>query len=84
MVNARQVFDPLVFEMMVNDETKNKITKAAGNPALLSYDRKPILDLISIIHNLKSVNRGIAENTITCYNEAKELIRFLKKEYNLE
>jgi len=84
IVNCRQVFDPLVFEMMVNDETNNKITRPAGNPPLLTYDRKPILYLISIIHNLKSANRGITENTTTCYNEAKELIKFLKSEYHLD
>jgi hypothetical protein len=83
IVNSRAIFDPLVFESMVDDAT-NKITKPTGNPPLLSYERKPILYLLSVIHNLKSGNRSIVRDILSRYNEAKELIRFLKSEYHLE
>lgn len=83
IVSSREVFDPLVFESMVDDVT-NSITKPSGNPPLLTYEQKPLLKLVSIIHNLKSGNRSIRRDILSRYNEANSLIRFLKSEYHLE
>ena len=83
LVNSRAVFDPLVFESMVDDKTNN-ISKPAGNPPLLTYERKPLLYLILVIHNLKSGHRGLGQISLDRYYEAKELIQFLKSEYHLE
>ena len=80
---SREVFNPIIFESMVNDVT-NDITKPAGNPSLLTYERKPILELVSVIHNLKSGNRSIRREILARYNEAKGLIQFLKSNYHLE
>ena len=83
IVSSREVFDPLVFESIV-DEGTNNITKPSGNPPLLTYEQKPLLKLVSIIHNLKSGNRSIKRDILNRYNEAKALIGFLKREYHLK
>jgi hypothetical protein len=83
IVNSRAIFDAMVFETMVDDKT-NKISNPSGNPSLLTYERKQILYLISVIHNLKSGYRSIGRDVLGRYNEAKELIRFLKSEYHLK
>ena len=83
IVSSREVFDPLVFESIV-DEGTNSITKPTGNPPLLTYEQKPLLKLVSIIHNLKSGNRSIKRDILNRYNEAKALIQFLKSEYHLK
>jgi hypothetical protein len=83
IVKSRDLFDPRVFELMVNDKT-NSITKLTGNPLLLSYERKPILDILSAIHNLKSGYRGIGRSYLDRNKEANELIKLLKNEYHLE
>ena len=80
---SREVFDPLIFESMVNDVT-NAITKPTGDPSLLTYERKPILDLVSVIHNLKSGNRSILREILARYNEAQRLIQFLQSKYHLK
>ena len=83
IVSSRELFDPVVFESMVDNRTNN-ITKPSGNPPLLDYERKPLLKLVSIIHNLKSGNRSIQREILNRYNEARALIRFLKSEYHLK
>jgi len=83
MINSRPIFNPLVLESMVDDET-NIISRPGGNPSLLSYDRSPIFYIISVIHNLKSGTRGIKLASINCCKEASELIRFLKNEYHID
>jgi hypothetical protein len=81
---SRQIFNPLVFETMVADQTNNQITKPAENPPLLTYDRTPILYLISIIHNLKSSNRAMQMWYITLKKEGEDLINFLKSKYQFD
>jgi hypothetical protein len=83
IAKSRTIFDPLVFESMV-DDTTNNITRPIANPLLLTYERKPILDLVSVIHNLKSGNRSIVREILAQYHEAKKLIQFLKSKYHLE
>ena len=83
IVSSREVFNPLVFESIV-DEGTNSITKPTGNAPLLTYEQKPLLKLVSIIHNLKSGNRSIKRDILNRYNEVKALIRFLKSEYHLK
>ena len=83
IVSSREVFDPLVFESIVDDETNN-ILKPTGNPPLLTYEQKPLLKIMSIIHNLKSGDRSIKREILNRYNEAKALIRLLKSEYHLK
>lgn len=84
IVSTRQVFDPLVFEAMVNDQTENRITRPEGNPSLLTYNKDQMISMISIIHNLKSSNRRMQLDYVDLKNEAAGLIEFLKKEYHLE
>ena len=81
---TRQLFNPLVFEIMVSDQTNNLITKPPGNPPLLTYERNSILNVISIIHNLKASNRSIQQRYITLKTEAENLIVFLKSKYHLD
>jgi len=84
IVSSRPVFDPLVFESMVNDQTENDIIKPLGNPLLLTYERSWILNLISIIHNLKSGNRVMLKHYVDLKIQAAELIGFLKNEYHIK
>ena len=84
IISGRPVFDPLVFESMVNDQTENDIIKPLGNPLLLTYEKSRILNLISIIHNLKSGNRVMQKNYIDLKLQAAELIGFLKSEYHIK
>ena len=81
---SRQLFNPLVFEEIVSDETYNKITKPTGNPPLMTYEQNSILEVISIIHSLKSSNRGLQVQYTMVKKEAEYLINFLKNNYHLD
>lgn len=81
---SRQLFNPLVFETMVSDETNNEIAKPTGNLPLLTYERNSILAVISILHNLKSSNRGLQQQYTRLKNEAEYLISFLESKYHLD
>ena len=78
------LFNPVVFETIVNDETKNIIIKPIGNPALISYDKSAIERLSSILHYMKSSRLVLYDRYIILKKKATELIKLLKKEYHLK
>ena len=78
------LFNPVVFETIVNDETKNIIIKPIGNPALISYDKSAIERLSSILHYMKSSRLVLYDRYIILKKKATELIELLKKEYHLK
>ena len=78
------LFNPVVFETIVNDETKNIVIKPIGNPALISYDKSAIERLSSILHYMKSSRLVLYDRYIILKKKATELIELLKKEYHLK
>ncbi len=78
------LFNPVVFETIVNDETKNIIIKPIGNPALISYDKSAIERLSSILHYMKASRLVLYDRYIILRKKATELIELLKKEYHLK
>ncbi len=81
---AYTLFDPVVFETMVNDETQNVIIKPVGNPSLNSHDKSDVVRLGSMLHYMKASRLVLYDRYIYLRNKAIELIELLKKEYHLE
>ena len=81
---AYTLFNPVVFETMVNDETKNVIIKPIGNPSLNSYDKLAIVRLSSNVHYIKGSRLVLHDRYILLRKKATELIELLKKEYHLK
>ncbi len=84
ILSVRHVFNPLVFETMVNDQTENNIIRPEGNPSLLTYNKEQIITIISIIHNLKSSYRAMQFSYVELKKEATELKSFLEDKYHLK
>jgi len=78
------VFDPVIFQTMVNDSTNNIIIKPAGNPSLLTYDRPEVLHIISVIHYFQSGRMGVQGRYMDLRTNATALITLLKKEYHFQ
>jgi hypothetical protein len=81
---AYTIFNPFVFESMVNDETNNVIIKPIGNPSLNSYDKLAIQRLIANVHYMKGSRLVLYDRYILLRKKATELMELLKKEYHLE
>ncbi len=81
---AYLLFDPAVFETMVNDKSKNVISKPAGNPPLISYDKSALIRIGSTLHYLKGLRLVLYDRYIELQTKATALIELLKKEYQLE
>jgi hypothetical protein len=81
---AYTLFNTVVFETMVNDETKNIIIKPVGNPSLISYDKSAIERLSSLSHYMKASRLVLYDRYIILRKKATELIELLKKEYHLK
>ena len=76
-----QMFNPFVFDKMVR---KDGIVRPTDNPSLNSYDPKLQQQLAFSIHNLKGSIYFIT-NILEALNvKAKNIIAFLKREYQLE
>jgi hypothetical protein len=78
------LFNTVVFETMVNDETKNIIIKPVGNPSLINYDKSAIERLSSLSHYMKASRLVLYDRYIILRKKATELIELLKKEYHLK
>jgi len=78
------LFNPVVFETMVNDKTNDVIIKPVGNPSLMSYDKPAVERLSSILHYMKTSRFVLYNRYIYLRKIATELIELLKKEYHLE
>jgi hypothetical protein len=75
-----RIFDPFVFEKMV---TIDGIDRPAGNPPLRSYDKNLHYDLAYYVHQLKGTNFMLEVRLKLLYQQAVNIIIFLKKEYRL-
>jgi hypothetical protein len=78
------VFNPLIFQRMVNDSTYNIVIKPAGNPSLLTYEKPALIHMISILHYFQGGRMGIQRNYMNLKANATELITLLKKEYHTQ
>ena len=75
-----RMFNPFVFDKMVSIDG---INKPDGNPPLRSYDLAVQQDLAYYVHQLKGSN-FILQSRLALLNEkAKNIIAFLKKEYQI-
>ena len=81
---AYMLYDPAVFETMVNDKTKNVIMKPVGNPPLISYDKSATVRISSTLHYMKGFRLVLHDRYIDLKTKATELIELLQKEYHLE
>ena len=81
---AFALFDPMILETMVNDSTDNEIIKPTGNPSLLTYNRAPVLKVLSILHYMQGSRRVFSQIYSALKQRAAELIEFLKKDYQLK
>jgi hypothetical protein len=75
-------FDPAVFDQMNVYDIEFK--KPAGNPVLLTKDKKRIHDFLSEIHYLKTVNIGQIGWFQKQKQKAEFTLAFLQKEYHLK
>lgn len=80
---AYTIFDPVVFETMVNDETKNVITRPVGNPSLIPHDKSAVVRLGSTLHYIKGSQLVLYNRYIQLHKKATDLIELLKEEYHL-
>ena len=83
-INEMNLFNPQVFETIVNDSTNNDILKPAGNPELLTYDKITLLKTTSHLHYMVGTVRGLLIQYIDIKKNAEELIQLLKIEYHLK
>jgi hypothetical protein len=78
------LFDPVIFETMVNEKTKNIIINPPGNPLLITYDKASIQRVSSILHYMQGSRLVLYDGYINLKNQAVELIELLKKKYHLK
>ncbi len=83
-LDSRTLFNPLVFETMVNDKTQNEVIKPTGNPQLVTYDKVIILNATSTLHYLQGSRRNLQYRFVSQKENAEKLIELLKKEYHLK
>jgi len=76
------LFNPVVFETMVNDETNNVVMKPGGNPSLISYDKPVVERVSSMLHYMKGSKLVLNDKYVALRKKATELIELLKKEYH--
>ena len=77
-----RIFNPFVFDKMLDEF--NNINKPVNNPPLRSYDVSAQLDLAYSINQIKGSNIIIKTRLERLNEKAKNIIEFLKKEYDLK
>jgi len=78
-----RIFDGKIFEQMVDSKTYST-TPPRGNPALITKDPLVINEFIAKVHYLKSIMLFSINYAKQQKEEAKRLIQFLQKEYDLK
>ncbi len=79
---AVQVFHPVVFDGLVLSD--NSIMKPEGNPPLLTYEKKTLLQMAGFISYAKNSRLALAKAEIEMKEAAEDLIILLKNEYHLK
>ena len=78
---ATEVFHPLQFNSIVGVD--NIVMRPPGNPELLTYEPKVLLRLAGMISYIRNTKLGLLNAEVEMKTAAGELIRLIKKEYNL-
>jgi hypothetical protein len=78
------IFNPYIFDSMVNKYTNNIINKPTGNPALEKSSKADLNKASMNIHFLKIGYGALYINFNPLKNKATELITLLKKEYKID
>jgi hypothetical protein len=78
---AIRIFDPLIFDSMVNDQ--DSIVFTSGNPRLRTYNRDLLIDLAGWIQYMKSSVQGFIRIKRELKKLAETLVAVVKKEYHL-
>lgn len=77
-----ELFDPVVYDQMNLYDIEFK--EPPGNPKLLTKDKKILMQFMSELHYLKTVNVGQIGWFQRLAQRAKTTLGFLQKEYHLE
>ena len=80
---AIDVFDPLIFNSMI-DREDNSVLRPAGNPILLTYDIQVLRRLSGLVSYHKNAQLGLSQSQRNMKKAAAELIGLIQKEYHLE
>ena len=80
---ATEIFHPVVFNDIVI-ESNNTVIIPEGNPALLTYDTKTLLQTAGMVSYIRNTRMGLAKAEIEMKAAALELIELIKKEYRLK
>jgi hypothetical protein len=78
------LFDPVIFETIVNDKTQNEVSKPTGNPLLTTYDKGPIQRVCANLHYMQGSTLVLQDGYNRLKKHAVSLIAQLKKEYHQE
>ena len=80
--NAVQLFDPYIFNHMLNAE--DSIDRVSGNPPLSKIAKETLNNLAGRAHYTISNRLAINETKERLLTKGKELIALIKKEYHSE
>ena len=78
---AIDVFHPILFSEIVMPD--NSIARPAGNPALLTYDSKILLQMAGMLSYIRNTKIGLLKAQTEMKAAAIDLIKLIKKEYHL-
>jgi len=79
---SNKIFDGRVYDKMTSED--DKISRPAGNPALLPYTKSDLNGFISSLHSVKSGNIAYRAFSMELYNTAVSLLKTVKQEYHLK
>jgi hypothetical protein len=74
------IFHPILFDNTVSAD--NHVIRPAGNPALVTYDSKLLLNIGVLVDYIKSARAGLRDAQSDMNVAAKKLIVLLKSEYH--
>jgi hypothetical protein len=78
---ATKIFNAKVFNEMIS---KNTIERPVNDPPLFTYDATLINEYTMQVQYLRKVNQNEVLRAAELFNQAKELIALIKKEYHIE
>jgi len=80
---AINIFDPVVLETYITLEG-TPLERPAGNPALLTYDTKQVMQLAGMVAYIRGTRLAYGKTEKKMRKNAQDLIELLKKEYHLD
>ena len=81
---SARVFDALVFDQML-DENSNVIPGSlTGNPRMQPYTERELFEWTHRLYSVRSINKANRRDLGSLLRQAENLLRILEKEYHLE